>query len=165
MVFICFSQNYSLLFTCRPLSPPSSRFCLSPLLPPSLPPFLPRPPSLFHPLVNIKKKLRHKSCVSHHIENRRSKSASSKRSESKKLAAVFCTGEFLNDLFQFDIYSMAWTELTNLVVGAAPTARCCHGMTFSNDTLFVFAGYGVAGTFVCSCCCLIESLFYVHTQV
>lgn len=45
-----------------------------------------------------------------------------------------------NDIFELDLVSLTWTNLTQFVTGNAPSPRCNHGFAPANGKLYVFGG-------------------------
>lgn len=52
----------------------------------------------------------------------------------------FCP-EFLNDIYEFDVDDLSWTNVTSTAAGPAPPGRALHGFCGSpNLGLYVFGG-------------------------
>ena len=52
------------------------------------------------------------------------------------------SGNTLSDLHSFDPVAMVWVDLSEVVLGTAPTARYQHGYTSAGGKLYVHAGNG-----------------------
>ena len=59
--------------------------------------------------------------------------------------SLLLTVSFLNDLFEYDLLKLDWTELTGLVGGTSPVARYNHGFVGANGALYVFGGLDATG--------------------
>ena len=52
---------------------------------------------------------------------------------------------FLNDLFEFDISTLDWRDITENVQGKPPEPRFYHRLGSANGVLYIFGGLNVAG--------------------
>ena len=58
---------------------------------------------------------------------------------------MFVSVSFLNDVFEFDLARMEWTELTGQIEGIPPVPRYDHGLTIANGVLYIFGGLDESG--------------------
>ncbi len=57
---------------------------------------------------------------------------------------------YFNSLYEFNLASKAWTELSG-AMKARPPARESHGFISAGDKIYVHAGAGLGGSIVCAC--------------
>ncbi len=50
-----------------------------------------------------------------------------------------------NDLVEFDIATLTWTDLSAVAVGFPPTPTCSHGFVFASNRLFIHGGTDANG--------------------
>ena len=65
------------------------------------------------------------------------------------LLSLYFAVQFLDGFFEFNLASLVWKDLSNIVMGQQPSARCGCGFTSAGSKLFVFGGQddptGVSG--------------------
>ncbi len=55
--------------------------------------------------------------------------------------------DYRGDLFELDLSTMVWKDLTLLVSGARPTPRARAGFTSLNKNIYLIGGMDTAGTY------------------
>ena len=58
-----------------------------------------------------------------------------------------CAVSFLNDLYEFDLATMQWTDITDRIQGSPPVPRYYHGFASAEGTLYAFGGLDEQGRF------------------
>ena len=70
---------------------------------------------------------------------------------STRLKAIFFAVSFLNDLHEFDLSTMMWTDISGQVQGISPSRRYDHGFSFALGKLFIFGGLDEGGENISLC--------------
>ena len=52
---------------------------------------------------------------------------------------------FLHDLYEFDLATLEWADITNQILGTPPPHKFYHGFTSADGILYTFGGMNAAG--------------------